>query len=147
MIKFRSPAFEPGGRIPKKYSGEGEDVSPPLSWQDLPKGTQELALICEDPDAKPIPWIHWVVYGIPPDRDSLPEGSAERAKEGRNSSEKIGYKGPMPPPGDGIHRYLFKIYALSKTLDLEPGAKEIDLLREMDGHFLGKGEFVGTYER
>jgi len=155
-IKITSSAFGANGPIPKKYTGEGQDISPPLSWSDLPAGTKQLALICDDPDApRPQPWVHWVIYGIPPQTTGLPEGvppdeklqTPSGAMQGRNTFEKIGYGGPMPPPGHGVHHYHFKLYALSKTLSLQPGIEKPALLAAMQGAILGQGELIGTYER
>jgi len=147
-MKVASSVFEAGDAIPRRYSGEGEDVSPPLSWEDVPAGTQEFALICDDPDAPlPEPWVHWAVYGIPPQARSLPEGEVGSAVEGRNSWGRIGYGGPMPPPGHGVHHYHFRLYALDAPLDLKPGATKGDLLAAMAGHVLAEAEVVGTYRR
>ena len=148
MITVTSSAFNPGAKIPRKYTGEGEDVSPPLAWSGAPADTKEFALICDDPDApRPEPWVHWVLYGIPADRNSLPEGNAGGADEGKTSFGKIGYGGPMPPPGHGVHHYYFKVYALDQPLELGPGATKERLLEAMAGHVLAEGELVGTYER
>jgi Raf kinase inhibitor-like YbhB/YbcL family protein len=162
-IKLTSPAFDQGATIPAKYTGEGDDISPPLAWSELPEGTQELALICDDPDAPsrenpgPEPWVHWVIYRIPADADGLPEGVPRQkrldkpagAVQGANSfsgGTDIGYGGPMPPAGSGPHRYFFKLYALDTKLDLEPGLSKDELLEAMKGHELAKGELMGTYE-
>ncbi len=148
MIKVTSAAFENKAKIPKKHTGEGEDVSPPLSWEGAPEGTKELALICDDPDAPMAePFVHWVLYKIPPDVSSLPEGGSGGAVEGENNFGTKGYKGPMPPPGHGVHHYHIKLYALDKPVDLGPGAGKNDVLKAIDGHVLDEGELVGTYER
>lgn len=148
MMTVTSSAFEPGARIPTQYTGEGENVSPPLSWSGAPEGTKEFALICDDPDApRAEPWVHWVVYKIPADSSSLPEGSAGGALEGKTSSGRSAYGGPMPPRGHGVHHYHFKIYALDQPLDLKPGATKDELLNAMTGHILAEGDLVGTYER
>jgi Raf kinase inhibitor-like YbhB/YbcL family protein len=147
-IIVESGVFETGGGIPKKYTGEGADVSPPLRWSGMPDGTKELALVCDDPDAPTAqPWVHWVVYGIPAETTGLAEGSAGGAREGKNDFGKTGYGGPMPPPGHGVHHYHFKFYALGEQLTLGAGATKEELLRAMKGHVLGEGELVGTYER
>ncbi len=147
-IQVSSPAFEAGGVIPRKYTGEGEDVSPPLEWTGLPEGTREVALICDDPDAPmPEPFVHWVVYKIPADKAGLPEGSPEGALEGPNGFDRIGYGGPMPPEGHGTHHYHFKVYALDAELEATPGLSKDKLLAAMEGHVLDEGELVGTYER
>ena len=158
-IELTSTTFSEGERVPVRYTGDGEDVSPPLSWSGLPEGTRELALICDDPDAPtPEPWVHWVIYKIPAELDGLPEGVAKtpRLKEpagalqGKNSwpsGQTIGYRGPAPPPGHGVHRYFFRLYALSVHLVIEPGKDKRSLLEEMSGHVLGEGQLMGTYER
>jgi Raf kinase inhibitor-like YbhB/YbcL family protein len=163
-IELASSAFEPGKPIPAKYTADGEDVSPPLSWSGVPQGTKELALICDDPDApspaKPArePWVHWVLYKIPPDTKALPEGISKTARlkeppgalQGKNSwprGQNIGYRGPAPPPKSGRHRYVFKLFALDAPLDLGPEADKKALLKAMSGHVLGRGELIGTYQR
>ena len=158
-IELTSPVFAEGAPIPQKYTGEGDDVSPPLDWSNLPPGTKELALICEDPDAPTSePWIHWVLYKIPPDVTGLPEGidKAPRLKnppgavQGKNSwqsGQTIGYRGPMPPPGHGVHRYFFRLYALKAKLPTEPGFTVKRLRDEMADHVLGEGQLMGTYVR
>lgn len=158
-IELTSTAFADGEPIPKKHTADGEDVSPPLSWSNLPEGTKELAVICDDPDApSEQPWVHWVLYNIPPDVTSLPEGvaPAERpdqpqgARQGKNSfpeGQTIGYRGPAPPSGHGPHHYHFRIYALDADLDLEPGLTKARFLKAIEGHILAQGELVGTYER
>ncbi len=154
-----SSAFEPNRDIPAKYTADGEDVSPPLSWQGVPEGTQEFVLICDDPDAPtPDPWVHWVMYKIPGSTRSLPEAipPQERleqpagALQGVNSwhtGRRIGYRGPSPPPGSGVHHYHFKLYALDAPLDLPPGATKEEVLRAIQGHVLAQAELVGTYRR
>jgi len=156
-IQITSTAFEQGQPIPKKYSGDGENVSPPLAWSGLPEGTKELALICDDPDApRADPWVHWVVYKIPATVKRLPEdfgGADTREKalaavlEGRNSFDATGYGGPMPPPGHGRHRYNFKLYALDVPLQLESDVPKELLLQAMESHVLAEGQLMGTYER
>lgn len=148
-MKIESSAFNDGEAIPKKFTGEGDDVSPALSWSGAPDGTKEFALICDDPDA-PVaePWVHWVVYKIPAGTTSLPEGSAAGAKEGVNGFGNTGYGGPMPPPGHGTHHYHFKLYALDEPLSIsEAGASKAEVLKAMEGHILDQTELVGTYSR
>jgi Raf kinase inhibitor-like YbhB/YbcL family protein len=159
-FQLRSSALKNGETIPKKYTGEGQDVSPPLEWSDPPTGTQEFALICDDADAPAAePWVHWVIYSIPASVRSLPEGLASvkpqlsepvSARQGKNSwgsGVTVGYRGPMPPPGHGTHHYHFKLFALSSKLDLPPSATKSKLVRAIDGHVLGEAELVGTYKR
>jgi len=150
-IKVKSEAFEEGGMIPKKYTCDGEDTSPPLSWTGVPEGTEALALICDDPDAPVGTWVHWVIFNIPPDTTGLSENiPPERvlesgARQGRNDFGNIGYGGPCPPRG--THRYYFKLYALDKKVDLEPGATKDELLKAMEGHILAEGRLMGRYKR
>ena len=157
-IKITSSAFTNGQLIPKKYTGEGEDVSPPLAWSDLPEKTQELALICDDPDAPNGTWVHWVIYKLPADLPGLPEGVAKQAAaeeparraaraelvaaRGRTSA----IKGRCPRPA-WLHHYHFTLYALEGKLVVEPGLDRNTLLREIENHVLGEGELVGTYQR
>lgn len=151
-----SAAFAPGERIPVRFTGDGEDISPPLSWAGAPASTREFALICDDPDApKPHPWVHWIMYKIPFSVTSLPENvlkdemppMPEGARQGKNSWGNIGYGGPAPPKGHGVHRYHFGIYALSRSLDLPAGLDKASLLAVIKGHIVMSGELIGTYER
>jgi len=159
-IEITSMAFAQDERIPVKYTGEGEDVSPPLAWSGLPEGTRELALICDDPDAPTDePWVHWVIYKIPANATGLPEGIPRQPRlknsgmlQGQNSwsshgRASIGYRGPMPPPGDGEHRYIFTLYALGGKVAVQPGIAKNQLLTEMEDHVLGKGQLIGVYSR
>ena len=149
-----STAFKNGERIPRKYTGDGDDVSPPLSWTAPPAKTVELALICDDPDAPRGTFTHWVLYGLPASTTALPENVAKTetlpklggAKQGRNSAGKTGYLGPSPPPGP-VHHYHFMLYELDAKLDLKPGATAKDLRKVMEGHALGQTELVGLYSR
>jgi len=158
-IQISSTAFAAGQKIPKKHSGEGEDVSPALAWSNLPPNTQELALVVDDPDAPtPEPWVHWVIYKIPADASGLPENVAKDprpkqpngALQGRNSwpsGQTIGYRGPMPPPRHGVHHYRFTLYALDVKLNVQPGLEKNALLKLIQGHVLAQGQTVGAYER
>jgi Raf kinase inhibitor-like YbhB/YbcL family protein len=155
-LTIKSEAFAAGEVIPRKYTGDGQDSSPPLTWSDPPAGTKELALIMDDPDAPtPEPWIHWVIYGISAGAGGLPEGvtpservqSPAGALQGKNSWSKTGYGGPAPPKGHGVHHYHFKVYALDSALNLDPGATKASLLSAMQGKILAQGELVGTYQR
>ncbi|MBI2486098.1 MAG: YbhB/YbcL family Raf kinase inhibitor-like protein [Deltaproteobacteria bacterium] len=137
--------------IPKKYTCDGPNISPPLSWDSVPGGTKSLALICDDPDAPRGTWVHWVIFNLPanmndlteniPPQQTLPNG----AKQGRNDFGKIGYGGPCPP--GGTHRYYFKLCALDEEINLEPGTTKAELLKAMDGHTLAKGQLMGKYKR
>ena len=129
-IELTSTAFSEGERVPVKYTGDGEDVSPPLSWSGLPEGTRELALICDDPDAPTAePWVHWVIYKIPAELGGLPEGVAKTPRlaepggglQGKNSwpsGQTIGYRGPAPPPGHGVHRWTAPAFPTDWRLTL-----------------------------
>jgi Raf kinase inhibitor-like YbhB/YbcL family protein len=157
-IQITSSAFAQGHMIPKKYTGEGSDVSPPLAWSGLPEKAKELALICDDPDAPAGTWVHWVIYKIPVTASGLPEGVPRKARpkepagamQGANSwsaGENIGYRGPMPPPGHGVHHYYFKLYALDAHIEAEPGMDKKAVMEKMRDHVLAEGVLMGTYER
>jgi Raf kinase inhibitor-like YbhB/YbcL family protein len=153
-MQLTSSAFKHGETIPKKYTADGDDVSPPLRWEGSPQGTKSFALICDDPDAPRGTWTHWVLYNLPADLGTLEEGVPQQetqpggARQGTNSWGKgnIGYRGPAPPPGKP-HRYFFKIYALDSVLDQAPGAGKERLEKAMKGHVLAHGELMGTYGR
>lgn len=158
-IIVSSSAFAEGERIPKLFTGDDQDVSPPLRWEGIPESAKELALICDDPDAPTAePWVHWVIYKLPPGLRELPQGipAGSRiehpvpASQGRNSwasGRTIGYRGPAPPPGHGVHHYHFRLYALDCEVAVNPGIDKKTLLKAMDGHVLADGELVGTYQR
>ena len=163
-VTINSTAFAVGQPIPTRHTADGENLSPPLAWSNLPAGTRQLALVCDDPDAPsrkkpgPKPWVHWVIYNIPPTATGLPEGvsAAELppevpgAAQGANSwpsGDNIGYRRPAPPPGTGPHRYYFKLYALDAELNLPACLDKDQLLAETKGHILAKGQFMGTYRR
>ncbi|SIN68501.1 phospholipid-binding protein, PBP family [Singulisphaera sp. GP187] len=155
-MTIRSEAFDDGRAIPRRYSDDGEDVSPPLAWSDLPEGTRELALIVDDPDAPtPEPWVHWVLCKVPADVQALAEGlpgspklnTPSGARQGKNSWGGDGYRGPAPPRGHGTHHYHFQLYALDAPLQTSAGLDKGSLLRAMQGHILARAELVGTYQR
>lgn len=155
-FSVKSPAFQEGHPIPIRYTGEGQDVSPPLQWSRVPPDTREFAVFCEDPDApSQTPWVHWIAYNISPSVTMLPEGLPPREKievpvrleQGRNSFAKIGYNGPMPPVGHGVHRYIFKVYALNTELAIAPGAERDEFLKAIQNHVLEVGQIVGIFER
>ncbi|MGD2152646.1 MAG: YbhB/YbcL family Raf kinase inhibitor-like protein [Gemmatimonadales bacterium] len=151
-IEVTSTAFEDGGFIPVRHTCQGEDVSPPLGWANVPAEAKSLALICDDPDAPRGTWVHWVIYDIPPGFTGLAEAipphevTPDGAKQGLNDFNRLGYGGPCPPPG-GPHRYFFKLYALDIEPGLPAGATKADLLRVIKGHVLAEGQLVGKYER
>jgi len=150
-IKMSSPAFEDGGPIPPKYTCDGEDVSPPLTWAAVPEGTASIALICDDPDAPMGTFVHWVVYNLPTDTAQLEEAVPADATlpggamQGTSDFGRIGYGGPCPP--SGTHRYFFKLYALDAKVDLEPRATKQQLLGVIEQHVLAQGQLIGTYKR
>ncbi|MBC7259110.1 MAG: YbhB/YbcL family Raf kinase inhibitor-like protein [Chloroflexi bacterium] len=150
-LTLTSPAFPAGGEIPRKYTCDGENVSPPLEWGAPPQGTQSLVLIMDDPDAPAGVWDHWLLYNLPADARGLPEGIAPDAarpdgsRHGANSWGRLGYGGPCPP--SGTHRYFFRLYALDTTLNLAAGANKAQVLAAMAGHVLAQGELMGTYRR
>lgn len=150
-LQLSSSAFEEGGMIPKQYTCDGADISPPLAWQNAPDSAKSFALICDDPDAPRGTWVHWVIFNIPADNTELPENIVPQkelpngAKQGTNDFRKIGYSGPCPP--GGVHRYYFKLYALDTMLDLKPGATKADLLKAMEGHILSLAQLMGKYKR
>jgi len=150
-LDIRSSAFEEGELIPKKYTCDGEDVSPPLSWTQLPKETKSVALICDDPDAPMGTWVHWVLFGLSPETLELPEGISLKkevlggAKHGLNDFKKYGYGGPCPP--GGTHRYFFKLYAVDIQVDLNAGATKKEVLDTIKGHILAEGQLMGRYSR
>ncbi|MGH2574220.1 MAG: YbhB/YbcL family Raf kinase inhibitor-like protein [Ignavibacteria bacterium] len=150
-IKLTSTAFEEGGMIPKKYTCDGEDISPPLSWTSAPSGTKNFAIICDDPDAPAGTWVHWVIYNLPADQMNLSENISSKkqlendARHGINDFRKFGYGGPCPP--SGTHRYFFKLYALDSKINLEGDVAKDQLLKAMEGHILAEGQLMGKYKR
>ncbi len=154
-LKLSSAAFSANGTIPSKYTCEGPDVSPPLSWSGSPAGTKSFALIVDDPDA-PDPrapkmtWVHWVLYNLPASTSGLPEAVQKNAlpagtREGLNDWKRTGYGGPCPPIGR--HRYFFKLYALDAALPDLGTPTKAQLEKAMQGHLLAQVELIGTYEK
>ena len=147
-----SSAFQEGSEIPARYTCEGQDVSPALTWEEPPAETQSFALIMDDPDAPGGVFTHWVLFNLPadsrglseavPTQPQLPDGSLQ----GKNDFGRIGYGGPCPPPGRP-HRYQFTLYALDQTLDLKAGASKKQVIDAMQGHILVQGRLTGTYQR
>jgi Raf kinase inhibitor-like YbhB/YbcL family protein len=150
-IEVTSTAFEDGGTIPARYTCDGLDASPPLSWTPVPDGTESLALISDDPDAPSGTFVHWVIYNLPPDTRRLPEDVPNRetlpsgAVQGINGAGNVGYMGPCPP--SGTHRYFFKVYALDARLNLGGGTTKEALVNAIEGCVLAEGRLVGTYQR
>lgn len=151
-LTLTSTAFDSGEAIPRKYSCDGQDISPPLSWDSAPKGTESFVIVCDDPDAPAGTWDHWIVYNIAASVDSLAEGVSpggglpDGCVEGENSWGRADYGGPCPP--GGTHRYMFRLYALDTVLDLgsrSVGKKLVE--KGMEGHILAQSELMGTYSR
>ena len=161
-ISVTSSAFDHHGMVPESNSAYGENVSIDLTWADLPEGTQQLALICDDPKVVEIgmmeqPFVHWVMYNIPASSSGLPAGlpsdatlemeGLEGAVNGLNGLRRPGYFGPRPPANGQLHAYHFRVYALDDELNLEPGLGKAELLDAMNGHVLATGMLMGHYER
>lgn len=152
-FKLTSTAFDDGQSIPRKYTGDGPDVSPPLQWTEPPAPIKSFALICDDPDAPGKTWVHWVMFNIPQTARNLPEGVPPERQtpsgdvQGVNDFGNIGYGGPAPPKGHGPHRYYFKLYALDCLLSLDPGARKSAVIDAMNGHIVAETQLVGRYER
>lgn len=150
-MRLVSGAFEPGGAIPRYYTADGPNMSPPLKWGGVPEGTGSMVLLCNDPDAPRGDWVHWVVFNIPPDIRELPEGLSHLGRlqngayQGLNDFGTTGYGGPSPPTGE--HRYYFRLYALDRLLSLGPAASRALVLEQMEGHILATAELMGTYSR
>jgi hypothetical protein len=149
-MKIESAAFPDGGLVPRAYTCDGRDVSPPLSWTGVPAGAQTLALICDDPDAPGKTWVHWVLFDLPVSVGDLPEGvppdrEVHGGLHGTNDFRKIGYGGPCPP--SGTHRYYFKLYALDSALLLPAGATKAQVERAMEGQILAQASLMGRYSR
>ncbi|PWT89419.1 MAG: YbhB/YbcL family Raf kinase inhibitor-like protein [Acidobacteria bacterium] len=151
-MNLKTSAFQSSQMIPSKYTCDGENVSPELSWDGAPAGTKSLALICDDPDAPRGTFTHWVLYGLPANITALPENlpktkdvDSPKLKQGKNGFGDFGYGGPCPP--GGTHRYFFKLYALDTDIQLSSSAQKGDLEAAMKGHILGSAELMGTYHR
>ena len=151
-LELTSTAFKAEKTIPKHYTGDGADKSPPLRWSEPPSGTKSIALICDDPDAPRGTWVHWVLFNLPAQARELEEGVpttetlGNGAKQSKNDFGNIGYGGPAPPKGKP-HRYFFKLYALDTILDLSAGATKAQLEKAMKGHIFAEGQLMGTYQR
>jgi Raf kinase inhibitor-like YbhB/YbcL family protein len=141
-----SEAFEHGGKIPRRHTCDGDDVSPALSWSDPPRGTRVLALIVDDPDAPVGTFTHWLAWNIRPQAGALREGQSAPV-EGRNDFGRVGWGGPCPPPGHGPHRYLFRLHALDAEPDVGSGAGRRELESALSGHVQTTAELMGTYQR
>lgn len=150
-MSLTSSAFANGLQIPKEHTGEGPDTSPSLAWNDVPEGSKSFAIVCHDPDAPLLTpeaygYVHWVLYGIPGSVRNLPENSSDYT-QGRNDFGNLGYGGPMPPPGHGVHQYYFWVFALNEELDLPEGLTMLELFKAIEPAVIGMNRLVGTYER
>jgi Raf kinase inhibitor-like YbhB/YbcL family protein len=147
-IHLQSPAFQGGAAIPRRFTCDGADLSPPLRWSGVPKGARGLALIVEDPDAPGGTFVHWVVAGLPASSRSLPEGRLPPpAHSTRQSAGKHGYGGPCPPKGDSAHRYVFSLYALDRPLRLSANTSPADARDAISKAAIARGVLTGTYQR
>lgn len=147
-MELKSSAFENGSLIDNKYTCDGLDISPPLTWSNAPEGTQSFVLICDDPDAPMGTWDHWIIFNLPASTTSLSEAIKTFPQGtcfGTNSWGRQDYGGPCPP--DREHRYFFKLYALDKVLDLPQGATKEQVLKAMDIHVLSQAALIGRYNR
>jgi Raf kinase inhibitor-like YbhB/YbcL family protein len=155
QFTLTSPSFRNNQPIPAKHSCEAADASPALKWEGAPTGTKSFALIADDPDAPGGTFVHWVIYGISASTTELPENVAKtesvaalgNAKQGASSFGRVGYGGPCPPRGHGVHHYHFKLYALDMDLNLAARVHSQQLEAAMKGHILAQAELVGTYRR
>lgn len=153
-INVTSSSFTKDGPLARKNAQEGNNLSPSLSWTGVPEAAKELVVLVEDPDAPlPQPFVHWMVYKLPPETTELPEGIGAEGQrprggmQGKNSLRRVGYTGAAPPAGHGKHHYHFEVFALDATLPLDGAVKRNELVDAMAGHVIAKGEVVGTYER
>jgi len=158
-FSLSTPAFPPGGPIPRQHTCEGEDVSPPLRWTGAPEGTRSFALVVDDRTARG--FVHWVLAGIPADTTELPEGfgrkgpspegsgvsPADGPMQGGNDFGRLGWGGPCPPPGSGDHRYMFTLYALSAPLGLGHAPSAAEVRAAASGLTLATAELEGTFRR
>ena len=147
-LEITSPAFSHLETIPQRYTSDGTNVSPTLEWDKIPPETKQLALICHDPDAPlPFGFTHWTIYNIPPDVKAIAEGEGNKYTEGLNTSGSNGYTGPAPPEGHGVHHYYFWLYALDRSLNLQPGLSRAELLEAIADSVIAQARLVGIYER
>ena len=147
-LEITSPAFSHLETIPQRYTSDGTNVSSTLEWDKIPPETKQLALICHDPDAPlPFGFTHWTIYNIPPDVKAIAEGEGNKYTEGLNTSGSNGYTGPAPPEGHGVHHYYFWLYALDRSLNLQPGLSRAELLEAIADSVIAQARLVGIYER
>lgn len=146
-MKITSPAFENDEQIPQKYTCDGEDINPPLKFEDIPEDTASLALIVADPDAAgKKPFYHWVLFDMDVGTDHIDEDSVPTvAFEGKNDFNNTEYGGPCP--SSGTHRYIFTLYALDGPLNLEEGSTDEEVLEAMERHIIDTAQLTGIYSR
>ena len=144
-MKITSSAFQNNKLIPSEYTCQGENLSPPLEFSNIPKNAKTLVLIMDDPDAPSGTFTHWLVWNIPAKVTEIEEGERIIYPQGNNDFERQYYKGPCPP--SGVHRYFFTLYALDKELDLKPGANKDELLKAMRDYIIEKTELIGKYKK
>lgn len=145
-LQLTSPAFKNDGTIPSDYTCDGKNISPPLTWKDIPQGTKSFVLIVDDPDAPHKTWTHWIVYNITAETTAIREGAVpQESLQGINDFGQAAYGGPCPP--QGVHRYFFKLYAIDKNLQLPQGANKVQIEKEIEGHVLAVAELMGSYSR
>lgn len=149
MFTLRSPAFEHGRAVPRRFTCDGDNVSPPLEWTGAPAGTVRFALVLDDPDAPSGTFTHWLVCDLPAEQTRIDEGIPLDgiAMEGVNDFGREGYGGPCPPRGHGPHHYRFHLYAVGQAMKLPNGFSRRDLDRALRGHVLGTALLEGTYGR
>lgn len=151
-FQLSTTSFQAGGTIPNKYTCDGADMSPTLSWSGAPAETRSFALIVDDPDAPGGTWNHWLIWNLPPTQQQLAEGISKDPRlpngirQGLNDFHKPGYNGPCPPPGKP-HRYFFKLFALDSELQLQPGATRKELDSALRSHIVTQTELMGRYGR
>lgn len=151
-LEIKSDVFNNGGYLPERYTPDAQNFSPLLSWGDVPANTESFVLICEDPDAPFKVCVHWVLYNIPKGVTGLKEGISGQEladlgiKKGINDFGKMEYQGPCPPPGKP-HKYIFKLYALDRVLDLSGGANKKDIIEAIQGHILAEAKITAIYQK
>ncbi|MCK5836913.1 MAG: YbhB/YbcL family Raf kinase inhibitor-like protein [Desulfobacula sp.] len=151
-MQLKSEVFEKDGLIPSKFTGEGANISPSLSWTDPPQDTKAFAIVCHDPDAPLVTsdgtygFVHWVLYNIPGNVTRLDE-DMKQYTSGRNDAGQTGYTGPMPPNGHGVHNYYLRVLALKEPVELEAGLTLWQLLKKIEPQLIGMNRLVGRYKR
>ncbi len=151
-LDLKSPVFKNGAYIPDRYTCDGKNYSPPLTWSGLPSSTKSLALIVDDPDVPAGIWVHWVIYNIPADIEGLAENVDAKTlnslgiEQGKNDFGQRSYGGPCPPPGP-VHKYSFKLYALSKNIAAKEGVSKPELIKKMQGAIIAETKLSAFYQR